>query len=408
MGLFKKKDKSARMTSPAPVPDTTPSQGASNPYAYSPPPPSYKSQPAYNEPTSYGGYRNEPTAYGGPSYNNRAPEPTTYGGSAYGGGNTSRIPEPTSYGASVYSNDNRPSNMNSNSSNPYGGKPSGGNPYGGNPSGGNPYGSAPSQYNRQPEPETYSAAPGGYHYGGSSYQDSYGYQTTALADDEQDPELIKQEIKFTKYASKASTVNALHAAARAEQAGQSTLLSLEEQGEKLRSTQLNLQIAKTHGDIAAHQAKDLKVANRALFMPHVKNPFSSGPNKALEEQVSLERQRRERSERGSIAKVTHEEKMRKLGLAPSGIPKPLSLEEKARQRSMYQFEADEEDEQLENDIDNNLDQLAGASGRLKGLAYAIQQKVDEDNKLIVDIGNQAHDVQDGIVRNGQKLRPYGF
>ncbi|KAK6356834.1 Protein transport protein S9 plasma membrane t-SNARE [Orbilia javanica] len=460
MGLFKKKDKTARAGMASGVPDTTAAsnQPAKNPYAYSPPPPSYVSQPTYSQRVSYGPQNNEPTTYGGSIYNQRSTEPTGYGGSgsAYG---DSKTPEPVPYGASPYNNNSRQANPTS--SNPYGAPSYGnnnqnniasGNPYGAPPNNNNnnnqnkvassnpygassysnnnrasnvatsnPYGAtAPANQPGRSQPNdpnldnSYSAGRGGYHYGGNSYQDSYSYQTTALADDEQDPELIKQEIKYTKYASHASTVNALHAAARAEQAGQSTLLNLEQQGESLYNTQLNLKIAKTHGDIASHQAHDLKVANRPLFMPHVKNPFSSGQNKIIDEQVSLERQRRERNERGSGvsgAKLTHEEKMRKMGLAPVGAPKPISKEERAareRQRSMYQFEADEEDEQLERDIDTNIDLLAGASKRLRGIAGDIHQKVEEQNKLIMDINNQAQDVEDGLVRAGHKLRPYGY
>ncbi|KAK6517000.1 Protein transport protein S9 plasma membrane t-SNARE [Arthrobotrys conoides] len=427
MGLFKKKDKTARASPASGVPDTTVThaQPTQNPYAYSPPPPGYVSQPSYNEPTSYGRRNNEPTTYGGSIYSQRSTEPSVYGGSesSYGG---SKGPEAGPYGGSVYANNNGPSNLNS--SNPYGASAYGNNNRSSNVASSNPYGApAQNQYgnqkpqsNNNPVPnDTYSSAAAGrgdYHYGSTSYQDSYSYQTTALAEDEQDPEIIKQEIKYTKYASHASTVNALHAAARAEQAGQSTLLGLEQQGESLYNTQLNLKLAKTHGDIAAHQAKDLKVANRPLFMPHVKNPFSSGQEKIIDEQVSLEKQRRQRAERGygagaGGAKLTHEDKMRKMGLAPVGAPKPISKEERAardRQKSMYQFEADEEDEQLERDIDTNLDLLAGASRRLRGLAGDINQKVDEQNRLIMDINAQAHEVEDGLVRAGHKLRPYGF
>ena len=38
------------------------------------------------------------------------------------------------------------------------------------------------------------------------------------------------------------------------------------------------------------------------------------------------------------------------------------------ERAKYQFEADEEDDQLEDEIDANLDALSGAAGRLNLLA----------------------------------------
>jgi hypothetical protein len=50
------------------------------------------------------------------------------------------------------------------------------------------------------------------------------------------------------------------------------------------------------------------------------------------------------------------------------------------ERAKYQFEADSEDDEMENEIDSNLDALSGAATRLNGLARATGKEVEEQNK----------------------------
>ncbi|MBE7181889.1 MAG: hypothetical protein INR71_11910, partial [Terriglobus roseus] len=69
----------------------------------------------------------------------------------------------------------------------------------------------------------------------------------------------------------------------------------------------------------------------------------------------------------------------------------------------YQFEADSEDEEMENEIDNNLDMLHGATGKLKNLALAMGQEVDEQNKHIGRITGKVDRVDDEIALNRARL-----
>lgn len=45
-----------------------------------------------------------------------------------------------------------------------------------------------------------------------------------------------------------------------------------------------------------------------------------------------------------------------------------------------QFEADSDDERMENEIDDNLDKLEAVTGRLNALARATGTEVDAQNK----------------------------
>lgn len=46
----------------------------------------------------------------------------------------------------------------------------------------------------------------------------------------------------------------------------------------------------------------------------------------------------------------------------------------------YQFEADDEDDEMENEIDANIDALSGAASRLNNLAKVTGQELDEQNR----------------------------
>jgi len=94
-------------------------------------------------------------------------------------------------------------------------------------------------------------------------------------------------------------------------------------------------------------------------------------------------------------------------LHQNGPAKPrqkLSLAEKAK----YQFEADEEDDAMEEEIDDNLHQLGLAAGRLKGLAQATGNVVDEQNKTIDRLSHNTTHVDEQIARNSHKLKKFGF
>lgn len=87
------------------------------------------------------------------------------------------------------------------------------------------------------------------------------------------------------------------------------------------------------------------------------------------------------------------------GPAGSTIEKKSNLAE----RSKYQFEADSEDEAMEEEIDSNLDALSGAAGRLNLLGRAMGKEVDTQNEHIGRIVGKADKVDDQIAMNRARL-----
>lgn len=74
-----------------------------------------------------------------------------------------------------------------------------------------------------------------------------------------------------------------------------------------------------------------------------------------------------------------------------------------KERSKYQFEADSEDEDMENEIDEGLDQLAGAAGRLNLLGKAIGTELESQNRHIERIAGKVDTADDELEMLRAKL-----
>jgi hypothetical protein len=222
---------------------------------------------------------------------------------------------------------------------------------------------------------------------GSNYRDR---QLTAEEEEEEDIQSMKQQIRFTKQEDVASTRNALRIAQQAEETGRDTLARLGAQGEHLHNTEKNLDLAHNQNRVAEDKAKELKKLNRSMFAVHVANPFTAGArreardadviNKHLDEREAREATRRE----AYLAEQRLKTHFKEIQPGQPGGPKAKNLAERAK----YQFEADSEDEEMENEIDTNLDALGGAAGRLNALARATGAEVDAQNKLLDRIADK--------------------
>lgn len=233
--------------------------------------------------------------------------------------------------------------------------------------------------------------PPGYQYGGEDDTKSYGAygdrQLTAEEEEEEDINATKQEIKFMKQQDVSSTRNALRMADQAEETGRNTLARLGAQGERIHNTERNLDIAANQNAMAEDKVRELKTLNRSMFAVHVNNPFTSGAKREQREQKIIDRHRMEREQREETREKAFQSEQRMnqnfKGL-DSHQPAPktgASLAERAK----YQFEADSEDDQLEDEIDNNLDLLTGAAKRLNVLARATGSEVEAQNEHLLRI-----------------------
>jgi protein transport protein SEC9 len=240
--------------------------------------------------------------------------------------------------------------------------------------------------------------PPGYQYNNgdqSAADTSYGAygdrQLTAEEEEEEDITATKQEIKFMKQQDVSSTRNALRIAAQAEETGRNTLARLGAQGERMHNTDRNLDIANNQITISEDKQRELKKLNRSMFAVHVNNPFNAKARQQEKDDKIMERHRLERDQREATREQAFKSNQRMnqnfSGLEKSGMgagPRKTNLAE----RSKYQFEADSDDERMEDEIDRNLDDLSGAAGRLNLLAKATGQEIESQNRLIQRIGDK--------------------
>jgi protein transport protein SEC9 len=216
-------------------------------------------------------------------------------------------------------------------------------------------------------------------------------QLTAEEEEEEDINATKQDIKFMKQQDVASTRNALRIAAQAEEMGRNTLARLGAQGERMHNTDRNLDLGNNHINIAEDKTKELKTLNRSMFAVHMNNPFTAKDRKARRDEQIMDRHHAEREAREATREAAFKSTQRMNGYfkdvedQPGFGQKPKT---NLAERSKYQFEADSEDDQMEDEIDRNLDELSGAAKRLNLLARATGEEVEAQNKLITTIAEK--------------------
>ncbi|AGO11027.1 AaceriAFR469Wp [[Ashbya] aceris (nom. inval.)] len=222
-------------------------------------------------------------------------------------------------------------------------------------------------------------------------------------DDEVDE--IKQQIRFTKQSSVASTRNTLKMAQDAELAGTNSLGMLGHQSEKLNNVERNLNLMKVQNRVAEDKVAELKRLNRNILAVHVGNPFTS-KRKVREAEERIKNQRIQ-------DKMEQEQTTTQLLSSTNRIENALNDERSVRERyqreqalqraKKYQFENDEEDDEMEFEIDRNLDKIGQVSGRLKRLAIAAGQEIDSQQSRIKRIEEDADDMDIRIHLNTTRL-----
>ncbi|MCJ1306397.1 Protein transport protein S9 plasma membrane t-SNARE [Agyrium rufum] len=241
-------------------------------------------------------------------------------------------------------------------------------------------------------------------YGGKTYEDR---QMTAEEEEEEDVSATKQQIRGMKQEDVSSTRNALRVAQMAEESGMDTLARLGQQGEYIHSTEKNLDLAHNQNRIAEERARELKTLNRSMFAVHVANPFTSKSRQTARDQDVIDRHLEERDQREATrrAEYTTNQRMQQNFQKIDGkskVPAP-SREKNLAERSKYQFEADSEDEGMEDEIDSNLDALGGATGRLHQLALATNRELEIQNSRLDVVGEKTDRVDLGIASNSAKI-----
>ncbi|EER43138.1 conserved hypothetical protein [Histoplasma capsulatum var. duboisii H88] len=231
-------------------------------------------------------------------------------------------------------------------------------------------------------------------------------QLTAEEEEEEDIQAMKHEIRMIKQQDVSSTRNALRAALEAEATGRDTLLRLGAQGERIHNTEKNLDLASNQNKIADEKSRELKKLNKSMFAMHVSNPFTGEQRRRARDEAIIDRHHEERLQREATRQAAFrteqrmDETFKTLSKKAAGGPqKQTNLAD----RSKYQFEADSEDDEMENEIESNLTAIEGVTGRLNLLAQAQGREIEQQNADLGRIIGKSDHVDDQIVMNSARL-----
>jgi hypothetical protein len=232
-------------------------------------------------------------------------------------------------------------------------------------------------------------------------------QLTAEEEEEEEVTAVKQEIRFIKQGDVSSTRNALRVAAQAEETGRNTLARLGAQSERILDTENSLDVAASQGRIAEEKARELKTLNKSMFAVHVSNPFTTNARRRDRDEKLLETHRAERNTREGTRQEAFQSNQRMertfRDIERDANKNYPGQKKDMSERAKYQFEADSEDEAMEDEIDNNLNLLSGAAARLNGLARATGQELEEQNRHLDRIMGKSDYVDDQIAMNRARL-----
>ncbi|OQN95827.1 hypothetical protein B0A48_18112 [Cryoendolithus antarcticus] len=249
---------------------------------------------------------------------------------------------------------------------------------------------------------------GGYEAGGlpGGYGSAPARELTAEEQEDEDVQAAKSEIKFIKQQDLASTRNTRRMAEESTIMAQETLARLGQQGERIHNTEKNLDMASHQNRLANEKARELKTLNRSMFAVHVANPFTAKKREEAADAIAAEKHQRERNIQEATRKQTYSSTARQQAQQRDlngNLVRKTETQKSLAERARFQFEADSEDEDMENEMDDNLDAIGTNVKMLQKLGVAMGDELDSQNKHLKRIDGKAEDVDVGIAVNTAKL-----
>lgn len=168
-------------------------------------------------------------------------------------------------------------------------------------------------------------------------------------------------------------------------------------------------MSKAYSDRAANSAEELKQLNRSIFIPVVSNPFNRKEKKKRELEALQKDHAEHMAERDNIRQFEYESNTRiqETARANQGLREGQQgggrRGRSEADRKRYQFEEDSEDDAVEDEIDQNLDLLGGAVGRLKNMALTMNTELDSQNKTLSKTIDKVDPLTNKLIATTDKL-----
>lgn len=156
-----------------------------------------------------------------------------------------------------------------------------------------------------------------------------------------------------------------------------------------------------HAARAEDKTDELKKLNRSIFRPAI--TFNKDSKRAAQDAKVAARYEEERTNRERGMADVRESQNRLGRVAAYGRPTedddddegigarrrgPAQQAARKQANARYQFEATESDDEMENELDDNLDEIAKATGALRAIAIAAGEEVDRQNDRIDEIAQK--------------------
>lgn len=270
---------------------------------------------------------------------------------------------------------------------------------------------APGQYGQTPAPRASQPFVPPSAQRSDPYAQTFEQGQQPLDPEEEEIQAIKYQMRTTKQESLSSTRNALRLARETEETASNTMMKLGEQSDTIGDTERHLDVSKAHASRAEDNAREIANLNKSIFRPKWKRDRRA--KREAQEAKAIQRHIDERMDR----EVTREEVLTSQRRVEDSMqgggafgrfraklqgPNEEVLDPKA-QRARYQFEATQSDDELEDELDNNLDDIAALSARMNVLSRAMGQEVDTQNTRLARVSDKTTDLDTRIYAGTQRL-----
>jgi len=236
---------------------------------------------------------------------------------------------------------------------------------------------------------------------------------------DEDVEAIKQDIRFVKQDTVASSRNALRLAREAEETGRATLSRLGEQSEKIGNTERHLDKSKGHSIRADDNADTIKKLNRSIFIPAI--TFNKDAKRAEQERRREMRFKEENEDReqamsdirdsqnrlGRAATYGSNDDGDEEGIGRRRVKTESELKLRKEQRSRFQYEATASDDELEDELDDNLDEILDVTKRLGALGGTMNTEIKRQNERLDRLTDKTDKLTYRIDGSTSKLKALG-
>jgi len=233
------------------------------------------------------------------------------------------------------------------------------------------------------------------------------YSKTKMTDGEDEVKAIKSKIRDLKQDTLKSSRNALQKINEAEEAAASTMSMLGSQSSQIANVGRQLDLSNAYSGKASAQASELRKLNRSIFIPVVKNPFNKMTKEQKEREKILAEEEALRNERNDVRQFEYDSSMR----MEDAMRKASRMKSKEgfhqgrtnADRDKYQFEADEEDDAIEDEIDSNLDLLGDVACRLKAMSVSMSEELDSQNRQLDKLSRKVDPITDKLISTAYTL-----